>query len=177
MSQVEEEADETKVQSIIDDSVTAGIGGGEKQDEEDEEDTDSDKTTTENNSGSSNTESTSSTSFTNMIDSSTCPTSSGPSALSETIMIAMREPFDFEVRDRLLARGPINELKKMPNYTELKGANAPKIRKGHTLPFKAGKILNIIDEIDKGSYAKIYLVEDQKKTKLALKVFDSNTLI
>lgn len=173
MGQIEE-ADETKVQSIIDASITAGIGGGENHDEEDEEDTDSDKTTTENNSGSSNTES---TSFTNMIDSSTCPTSSGPSALSETIMIAMREPFDFEVRERLLARGPINELKKMPNYTELKGANAPKIRKGHTLPFKAGKILNIIDEIDKGSYAKIYLVEDQKKTKLALKVYTTLILI
>lgn len=101
-------------------------------------------------------------------DTTQAPTGPAP-GLSETIIGAIHEPFDFRVRERLLQRGPIDYLKKMSNYAQFT-TTAPIVCKNRCLRIKKDFDLNVIEEIDKGAFAKIYLVENDKKERIALKV-------
>lgn len=90
--------------------------------------------------------------------------------LNETLMTAIKEPFNIDVKNKLLDKGPIEMLKKNPNFASLK-SNAPIIREKIFISLKDNIDYKIIKEIGKGSFAKIYLIErkDNKK-KMALKV-------
>lgn len=90
--------------------------------------------------------------------------------LNETVMTAIKEPFNIDVKNKLLDKGPIEMLKKNPNFGTLK-STAPIIREKILISLKDNIDYKIIREIGKGSFAKIYLIErkDNKK-KMALKV-------
>lgn len=108
-----------------------------------------------------------------LSDQETTQAATGPApGLSETIIGAIHEPFDFRVRERLLQRGPIDCLKKISNYAQFT-TTAPIVCKNRCLRIKKDFDLNVIEEIDKGAFAKIYLVENDKKERAALKVIKS----
>lgn len=93
----------------------------------------------------------------------------GRAALSETIVGAIHDPFDFEIRQRLLQRGPIDKLKSKTNYAQF-DAEGPRIVMKKNLRLKKGCDLFVLEDVDKGAFAKIYLVETEKKERVALKV-------
>ncbi|RNA43421.1 mitotic checkpoint serine threonine- kinase BUB1 [Brachionus plicatilis] len=90
--------------------------------------------------------------------------------LNETLMAAIKEPFNIDVKNKLLDKGPIEMLRKNPNFATLK-VKAPTIREKIFVSLKDKIDYKIIKEIGKGAFAKIYLIErkDTKK-KMALKV-------
>lgn len=96
-------------------------------------------------------------------------TGRGRAALSETIVGAIHDPFDFEIRQRLLQRGPIDKLKSKANYAQF-DAEGPRIVMKKNLRLKKGCDLFVLEDVDKGAFAKIYLVETEKKERVALKV-------
>jgi hypothetical protein len=92
--------------------------------------------------------------------------------LNETIINALRDPFSFEVKNRLINRGALDYLKKNPNYVSLR-TNIPMIKEKINVSLKDGFTYKVIKEIGKGAYAKIYLIEnkDNKSSQqYALKV-------
>jgi hypothetical protein len=90
--------------------------------------------------------------------------------LNETIVAAVREPFSFEKKDRLLARGPIEWLKRKANYSTLK-ANVPGVREKGVVILKDGLDYKVQRELGRGAFAKIYLIQNKEKaTRFALKV-------
>ena len=67
-----------------------------------------------------------------------------------TIMQAITKPFDFEVKNRLLQRGPNENLKKLDNFMEMKSV-APKLAKHGTLCInRKGELYTVLGEIGKG---------------------------
>jgi hypothetical protein len=104
-------------------------------------------------------------SITTSNDSDTTMTTSN---MNETIMYTIREPFNYEFKNRLLNRGPLEQLKKNPNFSTL-AVNLPEIKIKTFLPLK-NVSYNILDEIGSGAFAKIYLIETKDKSKYALKV-------
>lgn len=90
--------------------------------------------------------------------------------LNETLMTAIKEPFNIEIKNKLLDKGPIEMLKKNPNFASLK-STAPIIKEKIFISLKDNIDYKIIREIGKGSFAKIYLIERKDtKQKMALKV-------
>jgi len=91
--------------------------------------------------------------------------------LNETIIQAIRDPFSFDIKIRLLERGPIDKLKANKSYISL-CSMAPIIKKKMSVTLNDNQSYNIIDEIGKGAYAQIYLIQNksQKDKKYALKV-------
>ena len=91
--------------------------------------------------------------------------------LNETIIQAIRDPFSFDIKIRLLERGPIDKLKANKSYISL-CSMAPIIKKKMAVTLNDNQSYNIIDEIGKGAYAQIYLIQNksQKDKKYALKV-------
>ena len=88
---------------------------------------------------------------------------------NETIVFSIREPFNYEIKNRLLNRGPIDELKKCENFAQL-ATHLPDIKVKTLLPLK-NKNYSILEEIGNGAFAKIYLIENKEtKTRSALKV-------
>jgi hypothetical protein len=104
-------------------------------------------------------------SITTSNDSDTTMTGSN---MNETIMYTIREPFNYEFKNRLLNRGPLEQLKKNPNFSTL-AVNLPEIKVKTFLPLKNVNY-NILEEIGSGAFAKIYLIETKDKSKYALKV-------
>ena len=90
---------------------------------------------------------------------------------NETIIQAIRDPFSFDIKIRLLERGPIDKLKANKSYISL-CSMAPIIKKKMSVTLNDNQSYNIIDEIGKGAYAQIYLIQNksQKDKKYALKV-------
>ncbi|CAF0717314.1 unnamed protein product [Brachionus calyciflorus] len=90
--------------------------------------------------------------------------------LNETLMTAIREPFNIEAKNKLLDKGPIKSLKNNAKFASL-STPAPLIRDKSLIQLKDDVNYKVIREIGKGSFAKIYLIErkDDKK-KYALKV-------
>lgn len=80
--------------------------------------------------------------------------------LNETIINALRDPFSFEVKNRLINRGALDYLKKNPNYVSLR-TNIPMIKEKINVSLKDGFTYKVIKEIGKGAYAKIYLIENK----------------
>jgi hypothetical protein len=90
--------------------------------------------------------------------------------MNETIMYAIREPFSYEVKNRLLNRGALNELKQKPNFKSV-AVSMPTI-KVKTFFLIQDKNYSITEEIGTGAFAKIYLVQNKEdKKQYALKVF------
>jgi hypothetical protein len=91
-------------------------------------------------------------------------------------MNAIRDPFSFEIKNRLLRRGALDYLKKNPNYQGLM-VNAPNIQPKTFVTLKGNFNYVVLKEIGKGAYAKIYAIEskDAKKSTLALKVDTQST--
>ena len=96
--------------------------------------------------------------------------------LNETIMNAIRDPFSFEIKNRLLKRGALDSLKKNVNYQGLM-VNAPNIQPKTFVTLKGSMNYVVLKEIGKGAYAKIYAIESKeaKKSTLALKVDTQST--
>ncbi len=97
--------------------------------------------------------------------------------LNETIINALRDPFSFEVKNRLINRGALDYLKKNPNYVSLR-TNIPMIKEKINVSLKDGFTYKVIKEIGKGAYAKIYLIENRENKssqQFALKVNSSKT--
>ena len=88
--------------------------------------------------------------------------------LNETIVQAIRNPFCFEIKNRLLKRGHLEYLKSKSTYTSLM-ENVPVIDNKATVFLKGNFSPKILKELGKGSYAVIYLIES-KDDKYALKV-------
>lgn len=97
-------------------------------------------------------------------------TTTGSSKLNDTVAFSIREPFKYEFKNRLLQRGAINELKKNPNYVELKSIQ-PTVNVKRLFQFKSN-CYNVLAEIGKGAFANIYRIENVtgKGKTLALKV-------
>ena len=97
-------------------------------------------------------------------------TTSHTGYLNETIVSAVRDPFSYEVKNRLLDRTAIDSLKNNPNYVFLR-ISAPKINTKSCFTLINKQSYKVLEEIGKGAYAKIYLIESQDKSnKYALKV-------
>jgi hypothetical protein len=89
-------------------------------------------------------------------------------SMNETIMYTIREPFNYEFKNRLLNRGPLEQLKKNPKFSSVV-VNMPDI-KARTLLSLKNVNYNIIEGIGCGAFAKIFLIETKEKAKYALKV-------
>ncbi len=90
---------------------------------------------------------------------------------NETILQAVKDPFNFEIKKRLLERGPISVLKMNKNYKSLCTC-APMIREKTACSLNDNETYDVLKEIGKGAYAKIYLIQNKnaKDKKYALKV-------
>jgi hypothetical protein len=107
----------------------------------------------------------------------TTMTTSTTAPLNETIMNAIRDPFSFEIKNRLLKRGALDSLKRNVNYQGLM-VNAPNIQPKTCVTLKGSLNYAVLREIGKGAYAKIYAIESKgakKSTTLALKVDTQST--
>lgn len=94
------------------------------------------------------------------------------SILSQTIAVAICEPFNLEIRRRLLfgLEMPLYNFKKINNV-------APKIVVGDTLAVEEGCNWDIVEKIGSGSFATLYLASDSNQNRAALKINFNNTLL
>jgi hypothetical protein len=94
------------------------------------------------------------------------------STLNDTVVNAVREPFNFEVKNRLLNRKANEYLAAKSNFVSLR-VQAPVIQEKKTLLTLADRLeYRVIEEIGKGAFAKIYLIErneGERKISYALK--------
>lgn len=104
-------------------------------------------------------------------DATLCGDALNATNLNETIVQAIRDPFSFDVKTRLLERGPIEKLKSNSKYRSL-CTQAPIAKEKLTVTLNDGQSYNILSEIGKGAYAQIYLIQNKskKEQKYALKV-------
>jgi len=89
--------------------------------------------------------------------------------MNETIIQSIRNPFSYEIKNRLLRRcGGVDYLKTKSTYTSLM-SNAPIIKEKRNVFLAGNTNYNVIKEIGKGSYAVIYAISNKNET-CALKV-------
>ena len=89
--------------------------------------------------------------------------------LNETIIQSIRNPFSYEIKNRLMKRcGGVDYLKTKTSYTNLV-VNAPIIKEKSSVFLGGNMNYNIIKEVGKGSYAIIYAMTNKNET-CALKV-------
>jgi len=93
------------------------------------------------------------------------------SNLNETVRQAVKDPFNFEIKRRLLERGPINQLKDNICFKSL-CTIAPTIKTRGQVSLIDNEYYSVLDEIGKGAYSQIYLIQNKSKKdkKFALKV-------
>ncbi len=93
------------------------------------------------------------------------------SNLNETIIQAVRDPFNFDIKLRLLERGPINQLKAKSCFKSL-CTLAPIINTKTPVQLNDNESYSVLNQIGKGAYAQIYLIQNKsnKEKKYALKV-------
>ncbi len=90
------------------------------------------------------------------------------SRLSETVVFNIREPFNFEFKNRLLNRGPLQQLKRNASFAAVH-VDLPEV-KAHTFIALQNANYSVLKEIGRGSYAKIYTIQASDKSLKALKV-------
>jgi len=89
--------------------------------------------------------------------------------MNETIIQSIRNPFSYEIKNRLLRRcGGVDYLKTKSTYTSLM-SNAPIIKEKRNVFLAGNTNYSVIKEIGKGSYAVIYAISNKNET-CALKV-------
>ncbi len=93
--------------------------------------------------------------------------------LNNTICKAIQDPFDTEIKNRLLNRSASSLVKK-PNYKNLVTQH-PLVKEKHTVLLMDGQTYTVLDMIGKGAFAKIYLIQNKlnkqkANSKYALKV-------
>lgn len=93
--------------------------------------------------------------------------------LNNTIFSAVRDPFNTDVKNRLLVRGSSSIIKK-PNYKNLI-VQHPIVKEKQMVLLMDGVNYTILEMIGKGAFAKIYLIQNKKdkeksSRKMALKV-------
>ena len=101
------------------------------------------------------------------LDSSSIYSTTNTKALNETVFSAIRNPFDCDIKNRLLTRSVI-DLNERPNYKKLL-TNAPLVKEKHPLTLNDKENYLVLEEIGKGAFAKIYLIQNNKKGKEHLK--------
>ncbi len=93
--------------------------------------------------------------------------------LNNTICKAIQDPFDTDIKNRLLNRSASNLVKKS-NYKNLVTQH-PMVKEKHTVSLMDGQTYTILEMIGKGAFAKIYLIHNKlnkqkENKKWALKV-------
>jgi checkpoint serine/threonine-protein kinase len=88
--------------------------------------------------------------------------------LNDTILQAIRNPFDSEIKHRLLIRTGLEYLKSKNDYFNIK-AMAPMIKEKYQITLGGNFGFKVSNKIGKGSYAVIYKIVSKEKW-LALKV-------
>ena len=109
---------------------------------------------------------------TTFIDSSVLSLTMSENAMgNETIMNAIRDPFDHEVKTRLLNRGAISQLAQNPNYKHV-ATVTPKVTPKTVIDLQDRQKYTVLSEIGNGSFANIFLIQKviDKKCVIALKV-------
>lgn len=89
--------------------------------------------------------------------------------MNNTIFSAIRDPFDTEIKNRLLNR-TASILVKKPNYKNLITQH-PMVKEKHTILLMDGETYTILESIGSGAFAKIYLIQNKLNKKKANQKF------